>query len=160
MCNQDERLQDEINFIAFGKGKRKSSKIDIVSSSFINEQDKIISEGFEDRLRNSLFDQIIEKSSNNWDLWFLKLKEYVELNSGYPNKNDNSKLYNWIANQRNRKKNETLKNEEIRKLNSIHFVWNVVESKWERMVSELQEYSKENVFPPCNGIDDDHSGLM
>lgn len=155
LCDQDERLQDEINFIAFGKGKRKSNKIDIVTSSFIEEQDKIILEGFEEKLRNSLFDQIIEKSSNNWDLWFLKLKSYLNTNKKYPTKRDDKDLYNWIANQRNRKKNSTLKNEELRKLNSIKFVWNVVEWKWERMFLQFQEYSNENLFPPCKGIDDD-----
>ena len=156
LCDQDERLQDEINFIAFGKGKRKSNKIDIISSSFLEEQEKIILEGFEEKLRNSLFDQIIEKSSNNWDLWFLNLKNYLEINNQeYPSKKDDKDLYNWIANQRNRKKNGTLKNEELRKLYSINFVWSIVEWKWERMFSQFQEYSNDNVFPPCQGIDDD-----
>ncbi len=155
LCDQDERLQDEINFIAFGKGKRKSNKIDIISSSFLEEQDKIILEGFEEKLRNSLFDQIIEKSSNNWDLWFLNLKNYLEGNNQeYPSKKDDKDLYNWIANQINRKKNGTLKNEELRKLHSINFVWSIVEWKWERMFSQFQEYSNNNVFPPCQGIDD------
>lgn len=154
LCDQDERLQDEINFLAFGKGKRKSNKIDIISSGFIEEQDKIILEGFEEKLKNSLFDQIIEKSSNNWDLWYLNLKNCLEANKDYPSKKDDKDLYNWIANQRNRKKNGTLKNEELRKLNAINFVWNVVEWKWERMFSVFQEYSYENVFPPCKGIDD------
>lgn len=156
LCDQDERLQDEINFIAFGKGKRKSIKIDIISSSFIEEQDKIILEGFEEKLRNSLFDQIIEKSSNNWDLWFLNLKNYLENNNQeFPSKNDDKDLYNWIASQRNRKKNGTLKNEELRKLYSINFVWSIVEWKWERMFYQFKEYSNKNVFPPCQGIDDD-----
>lgn len=156
LCDQDERLQDEINFIAFGKGKRKSNKIDIISSSFLEEQDKIILEGFEEKLRNSLFDQIIEKSSNNWDLWFLNLKNYLENNNQeYPSKKDDKDLYNWIANQRNRKKNGTLKNEELRKLHSIDFVWSIVEWKWDRMYSQFQEYAKVNVFPPCQGIDDE-----
>ncbi len=156
LCDQDERLQDEINFIAFGKGKRKSNKIDIISSSFLEEHDKIILEGFEEKFRNSLFDQIIEKSSNNWDLWFLNLKNYLESNNQeYPSKKDDKDLYNWIANQRNRKKNGTLKNEELRKLYSINFVWSIVEWKWERMFSQFQEYSNDNVFPPFQGIDDD-----
>jgi len=155
LCDQDERLQDEINFIAFRKGKRKPNKIDIVSSGFVEEQDKIILEGFEEKLRNSLFDQIIEKSSNNWDLWFLNLKTYMNSNNQeYPSKKDDTYLYNWIAIQRNRKKNATLKNEELRKLNSINFVWSIVEWKWERMFSQFQDYSNHNVFPPCQGIDD------
>lgn len=156
LCDQDERLQDEINFIAFGKEKRKSNKIDIISSSFIEKQDKIILEGFEEKLRNSLFDQIIEKSSNNWDLWFLNLKNYLESNNQeYPSKKDDKNLYNWVAIQRNRKKNGTLKNEELRKLHSINFVWSIIERKWERMFSQFQDYSTDNVFPPCQGIDDE-----
>lgn len=119
---------------------QKSKKIDIISSGFIEEQDKIILEGFEEKLKNSLFDQIIEKSSNNWDLWYLNLKNYLDANKDYPSKKDDKDLYNWIANQRNRKKNGTLKNEELRKLNAIGFVWNVVEWKWERMFSIFQEY--------------------
>ena len=155
LCDQDERLQDEINFIAFGKGKRKSNKIDIISSSFLEEQDKIILEGFEEKLRNFLFDQIIEKSSNNWDLCFLNLKNYLESNNHeYPSKKDDKDLYNWIANQRNRKKNGTLKNEELRKLHSINFIWSIVEWKWEKMFTQFQDYSIDNVFPPCQGIDD------
>lgn len=156
LCDQDERLQDELNFIAFGKSKRKSSKINIITSSFLEEQDKIILQGFEEKLRNSLFDQIIEKSSNNWDLWFLNFRNYLESNNQvYPNKKDDKDLYNWIANQRSRKKNGTLKNEELRKLYSINFVWSIVEWKWERMYSQFQEYAKGNVFPPCQGIDDE-----
>ncbi len=155
LCDQDERLQDEINFLAFGKGKRKSKKIDIISSSFIEEQDKIILEGFEEKLKNSLFDQIIEKSSNNWDLWYLKLKNYLKVNNDYPSKKNDKNLYNWIASQRNRKKNGTIKNEELRKLNSIQFIWNIIEWKWERMFLVFQEYATENEFPPFKGIDDD-----
>jgi superfamily II DNA or RNA helicase len=155
LCDQDERLQDEINFIAFGKGKQKSNKFEIISSCFIEEQDKIIFEGFEEKLRNSLFDQIIEKSSNNWDLWFLKFKNYLDNNNEYPSKKDDKDLYNWVASQRNREKNGVLKNEELRKLYSINFVWSIVEWKWERMYLQFQEYANYNVFPPCQGIDND-----
>jgi superfamily II DNA or RNA helicase len=155
LCDQDERLQDEINLIAFGKGTRKSNKINIISSIFLEEQDKIILEGFEEKLRNSLFDQIVEKSSNNWDLWFLTLKNYLESNNQvYPSKKNDNDLYNWIATQRNKKTNGKLKNEELRKLFSINFVWNIVEWKWDRMYSQFQEYAKDNVFPPCQGVDD------
>ncbi|KAK3604849.1 hypothetical protein CHS0354_000511 [Potamilus streckersoni] len=145
LCDQDERLQDEINFIAFGKGKRKSNKIDIISSSFIEEQDKIILEGFEEKLRNSLFDRIIEKSSNNWDLWFLNLQSYLENNSHeYPSKEDDAGLYNWMANQRMRKNSGSLKNEELRKLNSINFVWDIVELKWNKRFKKLLIYRNIN----------------
>jgi hypothetical protein len=156
LCDQDERLQDEINSIAFGKGERNSSKIDIVTSNIFEVQDKIILEGFEDRLKRAIFGQIIEKSSNNWDLWYLKLQDYLEKNNHYyPSKEEDPDLYGWISSQRNRKKNGTLKNEEIRKLNAINFVWSGVEWKWEKMFLEFQDYAKTQVFPPCKGIDDE-----
>jgi hypothetical protein len=152
LCDQDERLQDEINSIAFGKGKRKSKKIDIISS-FGEEIDSLHLIGFEDKLRESLFDQIIYKTSNNWDVWFLELKTYLELNNDYPNKTDNKDLYAWVSQQRNRKNNGSLKNEEIRKLNSLNFIWSIVDFKWNKSFNTFKEYSKANVFPPCKGID-------
>ncbi|PZX09660.1 Mrr restriction endonuclease-like protein [Breznakibacter xylanolyticus] len=120
LCEQDERLQDEINTLAFGKGKRKTNRIDFTNTVFSEEQDIILLEGFEEKLKNSLFDQIIEKASNNWDIWFLQFKEFVDTNNGqYPTEEENIELYRWVAQQRNRKKNNTLKNEEIRKLTHL-----------------------------------------
>lgn len=154
LCDQDERLQDEINSLAYGKGRR-SSRIDIVSGSFIEEQDTILLEGFEERLKTSLFDQIVDKTSNNWDLWFFKLKEFLERNPEYPSQKTDRELYQWVAQQRNRKKNGNLKNEEIRKLNSINFAWSIVEWKWNKQFQVFEEYAKSNEFPPCKGIDDE-----
>lgn len=154
ICDQDERLQDEINSLAYGKGRR-SSRIDIVSGSFIEEQDTILLEGFEEKLRNSLFDQIVDKTSNNWDLWFLKLKEFLEENTEYPTQKSDKDLYQWVAQQMNRKKNGVLKNEEIRKLNLINFAWNIVEWKWNKQFEIFKHYAESNDFPPCKGIDDD-----
>lgn len=148
LCDQDERLQDEINSLAFGKGKRKSNRIDITSTIFSEEQDILLLEGFEEKLKKSLFDQIIEKTSNNWDLWFLELNNWLENNNDYPTQSENKELYQWIALQRTRKSNGSLKNEEIRKLNRINFVWDMQEWKWNSMYSQLIEYAKENDFEP------------
>ena len=149
LCEQDERLQDEINSLAFGKGKRKTNRIDFTNTVFSEEQDIILLEGFEEKLKNSLFDQIIEKTSNNWDIWYLQFKEFVDTNNGrYPTEEENIELYRWVAQQRNRKKNNTLKNEEIRKLNEVNFVWDMHEWKWDSMYSQLVAYSKENEFEP------------
>jgi superfamily II DNA or RNA helicase len=149
LCEQDERLQNEINSLAFGKGKRKSNRIDFTNTVFSENQDIILLEGFEEKLKNSLFDQIIEKTSNNWDIWFLQFKEFVDTNNGqYPTEEENIELYRWVALQRNRKKNNTLKNEEIRKLNEVNFVWDMHEWKWDSMYSQLIAYSKENEFEP------------
>lgn len=152
LCEQDERLQDEINSIAFGKGKRGSKKIDIISS-FEEEIESLQLIGFEEKLRESLFDQIIYKTSNNWDIWFLELKTYLEINNDYPSNNENKDLYAWVAQQRNRKKNSKLKIEEIRKLNSINFIWDIVDYNWNKTFATFQEYSIINDFPPLRGID-------
>ena len=154
LCDQDERLQDEINSIAFGKGKKGSKKIDIISS-FDEEIGSLHLIGFEDKLRESLFDQIIYKTSNNWDLWFLELKNYVATKNDYPSRTENKDLYAWIAQQRNKRNNGSLKIDEIRKLNSINFAWNIVDYKWEKAFEIFQEYSLTNFFPPCKGIDSD-----
>jgi superfamily II DNA or RNA helicase len=154
LCEQDERLQDEINSLAFGKGKRKSNRIDFTNTIFSEEQDIILLEGFEEKLRNSLFDQIIEKTSNNWDIWFLQFKEWLENINIYPTVETNKELYQWVSQQRNRKKNGNLKNEEKRKLNSINFIWDFQEWKWYSMYYQLVDYSKENKFEP-NKEDDE-----
>ena len=154
LCDQDERLQDEINSIAFGKGKKGSKKIDIISS-FDEEIDSLQLIGFEDKLQESLFDQIIYKTSNNWDIWFLELKNYLELNNDYPSKKENKDLYAWVSQQRNKRKKGQLKFDEIKKLNSINFAWNIVDYKWNKAFDTFRKYSTTNVFPPCKGIDED-----
>ena len=148
LCDQDERLQDEINYLAFGKGQRKSKRIDVISSYFKEESETIVLTGFEEKLRDSLFDQIIERSSNNWDMWFLEFKEYLKEHGKYPEKDDAIGLYRWVAAQRIQKKNGKLKTDEIRKLNSIGFIWDKQVWKWEVMFSKLEEYSKTNEFEP------------
>ncbi|WPQ63814.1 Helicase associated domain protein [Chitinophaga sancti] len=155
LCDQDERLQDEINSIGFGKEMRSIGRLDVIYQHFISGQDTIILDGFEEKLRNSLFDQIIEKSSNNWDLRFLELKEFLRINGEYPTKKHDSEIYSWVTTQRIRKNNGTLRIEELRKLNSINFEWNIIEQKWERMFDKFREYAAINEFPPCQGIDDD-----
>lgn len=152
LCEQDERLQDEINTIAFGKGKKISKKIDILTS-FYEEIETLNLIGFEENLKNSLFDQIIYKTSNNWDIWFLELKNYLDLNNDYPSKNENPNLYTWVAQQRFKKKNNTLKPEEFKKLNSINFAWDIVKSKWDRMFKEFKSYAEVNTFAPYKGFD-------
>ena len=148
LCDQDERLQVEINNLAYSKEKRKSSKVNIVLPGFSEEQDTVLLEGFEEELKNSLFDQVVERISNNWDLWLLQLKEYLKINKDYPSTKDNIELYRWVTQQRNRKKKGVLENEEIRKLNEIEFVWDYQEWKWDSMYSELKEYARHNEFEP------------
>ena len=142
LCEQDERLQDEINQLALGKGKRKSQKIDIIS---ISEIFTLI--GFEDKLKAVLFDQIIDKTSNSWDVWFLKFKEYYELSNKSVGIED-EELSRWASQQRSKKRRGSLGEREIKKLDSICFIWEVDDWKWDQMYLKLLEYAQNNKYKP------------
>jgi len=153
LCDQDERLQIEINAIAHGKGKRKNSKrIDFVSS-FEEDVERLQLIGFEEQLKDALFDQIIDKTSNNWDIWYLELQNYLKCHNDYPTKQKNAELYNWIASQRNKRKKGGLKPLEIKKLDDVNFIWDVIEWKWNKIFEDFVEYAKSNVFPPFKEFD-------
>ena len=81
LCDHDERLQAEINDIAFKKGKKRNSKIEF---SFSNaETERIIKlVGFKEKLKTSLFNQIIEKTNDSWDLRYRELKDLKPVLNG------------------------------------------------------------------------------
>ena len=164
LCDQDERLQDEINSIAFGKSGKGSRRIDIISS-FDAEIDCLHLIGFEDKLRNSLFDQVIAKTSNNWDVRFLELKNYLGESNDYSKqrikllRRANETLYSWIGSQRLRRKAGHLKNEEKRKLDSIKFPWDFGESRrwseWVRTIKRLSDFIESNGRNPGHSSEDE-----
>lgn len=149
LCDQDERLQDEINLLAFGKGKKSDfSKIEFVSGDIITEN-KIHLVGFDEKLRTTLFDQIIERTSNNWDLWFLQVKEHLEQhNNEYPTQEQNLTLYRWIAIQRHLYKKKQLSFNEIKALKSIDFIWDARDNSWNKQFESLKKYAEEIGFEP------------
>lgn len=140
ICDQDERLQDEINSIAFSKGKKsRKPKFQIIIE---NNFDNILElKGFEEKLKNSIFDQIIEKTSGNWDIKFLELKKWLQEFKKYPSKDENLDLYYWVSKQRRSKKDISLT--QRKKLNSIKFIWDIKTHKWELMMTELEKYAEE-----------------
>ncbi len=154
LCDQDERLQDEINQLAYGKGKKSSfSKLEFVSSEIYFEE-KVHLLGFEEKLKNNLFNQVIEKNSDNWDLWFLQLKDYLELNNNeYPSKKSSPKLYGWITAQRNFYKNKQLSYEQVKKLKAINFVWDAHSHSWDIQFKILEEHAQEKGFEPNKSTD-------
>lgn len=150
LSDQDERLQDEINQLAFGEGKySKFDRIEHISNTIFTEN-KINLIGFDEVLKQSLFNQIIEKTSNGWDLWFLKLKEYLQLTENeYPKLDEDPPLYRWIAKQRVAKGTKSLSIRQVNCLNSISFVWeDNQESSWNKKFEALKKYSEENDFEP------------
>jgi len=123
LCDHDERLQAEINDIAFKKGKKnKNSKIEF---SFSNDETERIIKlvGFKEKLKTSLFNQIIEKTNDSWDLRYRELKEYHNANgnSDVPARYENRALGTWCVAQRVRFKAGKLSAIEIKKLENLDF---------------------------------------
>jgi superfamily II DNA/RNA helicase len=116
LSDHDERLQDEINQIAYGKGKKQLSKIEV---SFNDKENEVITLlNFKEKLRESLFDQIIEKTSNSWDLMYMELKTQIE-NNEFRSEDENGRVfsvYQWLTRQRKKYRENKLGKEQINKL--------------------------------------------
>ena len=53
---------------------------------------------------------------------------------------ENPRLGQWINTQRLYKKYDRLQKEHIKRLESIGFIWNLIEDAWKQMYQELVEY--------------------
>ena len=145
LCDQDERLRAEITKLVFEKGKRDLKKVEF---SFSKEsQEKVISViGFEEKLRDALFDQIIEKSVVSWDVQYENLLEFrkkypdrwPEQRKEFPKGN---KLGNWFSHQRKYFKKSQLSEERIELLNKISFTWER-DDTWMPQYETLLEFRK------------------
>jgi superfamily II DNA or RNA helicase len=126
MYDQDERLQDEIHTLLYGqKGSSGLSRTNFlgVQSGF----ERIILVGFEDKLKEALFDEIIAKTSR-WDGWYYLLNEYAKENNGSTNPPTRTVykgkgLGEWTTKQRYHFKDGKLSNRHIDLLNKIQFEW-------------------------------------
>lgn len=123
MCDQDERLEAEINDIASRKGKRSNSRLLIDFKD--NEIEKIIKlEGLEKKLQNVLFDEIIEKTKDFWQVMFMQLVDYQkEFQHLEVSRKENPQLCNWIYEQRRQNRAKKLNLLKRNKLDSIGFDW-------------------------------------
>lgn len=125
LCDQDERLQAEIDEVAFNKGERVSKRL--VFDYGDNEIEKIITfDGIEKEVKKYLFDQIIEKTRDNWNVMFSNLVKFKEL---YSTTNITRKyegyetLRWWVQAQRDNFFKNKLTTSQIKKLNEIGFEW-------------------------------------
>lgn len=154
LCDQDERLQAEIDEVAFKEGKRTSSKIDF---RFTGESvEKIIKlENIEEKIKHSLVHEIIQQNRNYWEVMYKHLQEFKGLH-GHMNvggrKGQFGQLSRWVNEQRRAYHNGKLNSTRIEKLNRINFDWKGENRKtekdldivWLRNYSKLETYFKEN----------------
>lgn len=144
LCEHDERLMTEINGIATGKGKKSTKRIEITSVG--EEDERIIKiEGFERKIRRSLFTEVIERTKDNWEIYFEKFKEYLK-KEGTPYisriRSENRELGRWCAWQRTNKVKGTLSFDKIRRLTEAGFSWTPLDEKWELRFSEYKQFVK------------------
>ncbi len=140
LCDQDERLQAEINDIAFKKGKKSNSKIQIDFSD--NETEKIVKlEGLEKKVKDVLFDEIIEKTSDSWEVNFREFEESKNYRSEWPyiskENLETKSLGIWCGVQRREYANNILKENRKKKLSEAGFIWEPFEEKWESKFNQL-----------------------
>jgi superfamily II DNA or RNA helicase len=125
LCDQDERLQAEIDEVAFNKGERTSKRLVVDYGD--NEIEKIITfDGIEKEVKKYLFDQIIEKTRDNWNVMFSNL---VEFKNAYGTTNVTRKydgyetLRWWVQAQRDNYFKNKLTAFQLKMLNEIGFEW-------------------------------------
>ncbi|WP_089380430.1 DEAD/DEAH box helicase [Lutibacter agarilyticus] len=123
LCDQDERLQAYIDTIAFEKGKKGNSKIEIDFSG--GETERVIKlDGLENKLKNVLFDEIIEKTRTLWEVRFLQLISFKKENNNLNvSKLDHPKLHNWMSELRRYNRGNKLDSKKKERLNEIGFDW-------------------------------------
>jgi Helicase associated domain len=111
-----------------------------------------------EQLRQLGFQFIETAYRNSWDTLFRQLCTYLKEHDGrFPHEADHSTfskedltLYIWCNRQRvlykvfmNQQYDKTYMNEKrIKALNSINFVWSVLESQWDEKYEELKQYFK------------------
>lgn len=147
LCDQDERLEAEINNLSSKKGKRTNSKIEI---DFSNEETEriIILEGLETKLKESLFDIIIEKNrtpASRWDDNYQILVKYFkkEGHSNVPSRYILDKtLGTWAVAQRVNKNKNALSLKQIDKLDLLNFNWNPINNVFDEYCIKLVEFRK------------------
>ncbi|MCU7667753.1 Helicase associated domain protein [Bacillus thuringiensis] len=108
------------------------------------KQGKLATEKFE-KLNDIGFIWNVEEYE--WEFLYQELINYKKRNGDclVPLKYlENPNLGNWVSNNRRNYLKNNLSIEKIKKLESIGFVWNVLEKTWDEMFEKLVEYKKNN----------------
>ena len=145
MCDQDERIDSEINKIAFGKGKRNSSR---VSVEYIEgDTEKVIRfEGLETRIKESLFDEVIDKAKSNWEQSYLELKNFHKEHGHIKVPKVEMKSLNyWIGTQKRLNSKGQLDPLKKSKLEQLGITWwNTFVKGWEGNLQNLIDFKKDH----------------
>ncbi len=142
IADHDERLQDEINNIAYKQTNNnpRSSKIQFYYNSESKLNDLLTFENIRKNIETALFTEIISKNSNTWELFYKELQEYLWAhNNNFP---INSRLATWCSQQRANYKKGVLSTEKIKKLELLNFTWALQADKWNDNFNLLIQFLK------------------
>lgn len=87
----------------------------------------------------------------SWEFTYETLKRYIEEYNHFPGVYEiyeGVKLGSWCLTQRTVKKAGKLSPERIRKLDDIHFIWDVIEENWHQNYELIKKYIKEHGDKP------------
>jgi superfamily II DNA or RNA helicase len=133
----DDVLADELNLIRTKLGRKGGGKVNSDDFSKITIDLPVgIDQSFGDGLRTL----IVENSSDTWNYRYGELLTVVSngenpnLPQDYP---PNQRLSYWVGTQQQAYKNKLLSNTQIKLLEDLGFIWNLIENKWQENYRQL-----------------------
>ena len=149
MADQDERLQAEITKIKLGDEKRHDRKgpFDI---DFGDDEERLVLAGFEKRLKASLLERIVERTSDTWEVRFEELKRFKTEHGHCDVRANSSPLGIWVNNQRSFRKRGSLDPVRYRRLEELGFKWRL-RTRWEDRIEEFRAHKAEHREDPAQG---------
>ena len=149
LCDQDERLVSEINELAWEKEyKKRKATIEVTFSD--DQTNKVIQfEEIKEKLRNALFNQVIETLKDSWEIHYKEVEEYFNANghSNIPARYktmDGFGLGTWCVSQRVNYNKGLLSDGEIKKLQKLNFDFDPNKSLFESDFKKLLEFKEMN----------------
>lgn len=145
LCDQDERLVSEINELAWSKQQNKRNAT--FELTFSDEQtDSVLQfEQIKEKLKNSLFNQVIETLKDSWEIHYKEVEEYSNKNgnSNIPARYkavDGFGIGTWCVAQRVNYNKGLLSDQEIKKLQKLNFDFDPYKTLFEIDFQELLKF--------------------
>ena len=140
MLESDDDLVDTIKELQEARGRG-----DKFNPRQLHEKIEVIGPSINlDKLTQSIDVEILERLGASWDHWFGLLQKFHKLNGhclvpiGLAV--DGAKIGQWVSNQRRKKGQLTA--DQINRLSSLGFSWDVNSDRWEEGFSALKQFCK------------------
>ncbi len=138
--SQDDSLMEEIDTLRVRLGQRGTGGNggNGIQKIIIDLPEKI-SISFADKFQTIL----IKNTSDDWLEKFGELKQF-RMNNGHASPPKDLHIGEWCGYQRATFKKGKLSNERINLLNSIYFIWDILEDEWQNKFQRLKEFKIKN----------------